>query len=380
MGGEYPTVNEIVKPGLCRCRSEWVPVGELGCLVEWMGVVAMETIGGRHVVRIATVFGGSGFVGRYITWRLARDGWRVRVAVRRPNEAGFVRTYGTPGQVEPVLANIRFDPSVRNAIGSSSAVINCVGILAESARQKFDRIHARGAGSIAGHATALGVEHLVQISAIGADPDSPSAYARTKAAGEQAVLDSFPTTTILRPSVVFGAEDQFLNKFATMARMSPIIPLVGADALFQPVYVDDVARAAVMAVSDDSHGGIYELGGPHVMSFEAIITAMLHCIRRRRMILGLPFWLARIMATQLDILQRVSGHLLVNAILTRDQVTMLQSDTIVAPDARGFADLGIEPKAMEGIVERYLSCFRPAGQYTAIHESARSLYPSTRDG
>ncbi|MCY4260583.1 MAG: complex I NDUFA9 subunit family protein [Rhodobacteraceae bacterium] len=322
---------------------------------------------------IATVFGGSGFIGRYITWRLAREGWRVRVAVRNPNEAGFVRTYGAPGQVEPVLANIRFDQSVRDAVVSSDAVINCVGILAESSRQKFTGLHRRGADSIARHAAAHGVTRLVQLSAIGADPDSPSAYARTKAEGERVVLDAFPSATILRPSVVFGNEDQFLNKFAAMARMAPVIPLVGANTLFQPVYADDVARAAVRAVSSDTLGGIYELGGPDILSFRDIITSMLHCIRRRRMTLDLPFWMARIMATKLDILQLLSGHVFINTILTRDQVTMLQSDTIVAPDAAGFAELGIEPKAMDGIIEGYLYRFRPAGQYTAIHESAQSL-------
>ncbi len=350
-----------------------------GCLIRGMGVVSSQTIEGRYVARIATVFGGSGFVGRYITWRLARDGWRVKVAVRRPHEAGFVRTYGTPGQVEPVLANVRHEGSVKEAIGAASAVINCVGILVESGRQKFPAIHARGAGIIAGHARALGVERLVQISAIGADPDSRSAYARSKAAGEQAVLDAFPSATILRPSVVFGNEDQFLNKFAAMARMAPIVPLVGAHARFQPVYVDDVARGAVVAVSGAGHDGIYELGGPDVMTFESIIAMMLHAIRRRRLILNLPFWMARLMATKLDILQRVSGHLFVNAILTRDQVTMLQSDTIVDPGAPGFAALGIEPKAMDGIVDGYLSRFRPAGQYTAIQESAGRPYPPARE-
>ena len=202
---------------------------------------------------VATVFGGSGFIGRYVTQRLARAGWRVRVAVRRPDEAYFVRPYGVVGQVEPVQANIRDDASTRRAVRGAAAVVNCVGILAESGKQSFEAVIAEGAGRIARLAAEEGVGRLVHVSAIGADPDSPSAYGRAKAQGEAAVRAAFPAAVILRPSIVFGTEDQFFNRFAAMARLSPVLPIVGPDTRFQPVYVDDIAAAAVLAATSRSH-------------------------------------------------------------------------------------------------------------------------------
>jgi uncharacterized protein YbjT (DUF2867 family) len=195
--------------------------------------------------KLVTIFGGSGFVGRYIARRMAKEGWRVRVAVRRPNEALFVRPYGTPGQVEPVACNIRDDASVRAVIRGADAVVNCVGILNRSGKNTFDAVQAEGAGRIARITASEGVGQMVHISAIGADAQSDSAYSRTKAEGEAAVLAAFPGAVILRPSIIFGTEDGFFNRFAAMSRMGPILPVVGANTRFQPVYVDDVAQAAV---------------------------------------------------------------------------------------------------------------------------------------
>jgi len=238
--------------------------------------------------KLVTIFGGSGFVGRYIARRMAKEGWRVRVAVRRPNEAGFVRPYGVVGQVEPVLANIRDDASVRAAIKGADAVVNCVGILVESGKNRFDAVQAEGAARIARIAKEERAARLVHVSAIGADADSDSLYAQSKAQGEAGVKAAFPKAVILRPSIVFGPEDQFFNRFAAMARLSPFVPLMGAGSKFQPVYVDDVAQAAVTAILDDRFSGIYELGGPEQLSFRALIGKMLKVIGRRRVILSVP--------------------------------------------------------------------------------------------
>lgn len=324
-------------------------------------------------VPIVTVFGGSGFIGRYVTQRMARAGWRVRVAVRRPDEAGFVRPYGTVGQVEPIQANIRDEASTRAAIAGASAVINCVGILGESAKQTFASVIDEGAGRIARIAAAEGVARLVHISAIGADPAGDSGYARAKAAGEAAVLASFPTAVILRPSVVFGDGDGFFRKFAAMARILPVLPIVAPEMKFQPVYVDDVAAAAVAAATGEA-AGIYELGGPEVATFRALMQRMLAVIRRRRPIVGLPMWQARLNASMLDTAQRWSGGLFTNTVLTRDQLKLLGRDNVVSPGARGLAELGVEPTAMEAVLDSYLYPFRPHGQYDAIQESAERLW------
>ncbi len=322
---------------------------------------------------IVTIFGGSGFVGRYVTQRMAHAGWRVRVAVRRPNEALFVRTYGAVGQVEPVQANIRDEASTRQAIAGVQAVVNCVGILLEEGKQGFDAVQDEGAGRIARIAAEEGVAKLVQISAIGADPESPSLYARSKAAGEAAVRAAFPGAVILRPSIVFGVEDQFFNRFARMARLSPVLPVVGPDTKFQPVYVDDVAAAAAAALIGDPAPGVYELGGPDVATFRELMRRMLTLIRRRRLIVALPFGLAQFQGWAFDMLQRLSFGLFTNRLITRDQVTLLERDNVVAPDARGFAELGITPVAMGPILESYLYFYRPDGQYAAIHDSADQM-------
>ena len=321
---------------------------------------------------IITIFGGSGFVGRYIARRMAKHGWRVRVAVRRPNEAHFIRPYGDVGQVEPIQANIRDEASTKAAIFGSDVVVNCVGILYEDSRQKFDLVQAEGAARIARLAAECGVPKLVHLSAIGADAVSDSDYGRTKAEGEAAVLEAFPGAVILRPSIIFGQEDQFFNRFAAMTKLSPVVPMVGADTKFQPVYVDDVAAAACSAATSDA-AGVYELGGPHVYSFRELMQLMLAETRRQRLLISLPFGVAGIMAWGLGLLEAISLGLLPNRQITSDQVKLLRQDNVVSDGAQTLSDLGITPTAAEGMVGEYLYAYRPYGQYDAITESAAKL-------
>ncbi|WP_425039985.1 complex I NDUFA9 subunit family protein [Primorskyibacter sp. S187A] len=322
--------------------------------------------------KLVTIYGGSGFVGRYIARRMAKAGWRVRVAVRRPNEAMFVRPYGAVGQVEPVLCNIRDDASVREVMSGADAVVNCVGVLNEVGKNTFGAVQAEGAERIARIAAETGVSRMVQISAIGADANSASAYAQTKAKGEAAVLAHMPDAMILRPSIIFGPEDQFFNRFAAMTKFGPTLPIVGAATRFQPVYVDDVAQAAVEGIIGDA-SGIYELGGPDVESFRALMKRMLGVIRKKRLIVNVPFFAARIMGWSFDMLQTVSLGLFTNGMITRDQVRNLAKDNVVSDGAKTLADLGITPTSMDAILPDYLWRFRPAGQYDAIKESARNL-------
>lgn len=327
------------------------------------------------MAKLVTIFGGSGFVGRYIARRMAKEGWRVRVAVRRPNEALFVKPYGVVGQVEPVLANIRDDASVRAAIHGADAVVNCVGTFDARGKNNFDAVQDEGAARIARIAAEEGAATMVHISAIGADLDGNSLYACSKGRGEAAILDAFPTAMILRPSVVFGPEDQFFNRFAGMTRLGPILPVAGADTRFQPVYVDDIAHAAVKGITGAAHG-TFELGGPDVESFRTLMQRMLRVIRRRRLVLNIPFFVASIMGFLLDGVQMLTGGLFHNGILTRDQVRSLRSDNVVSEGAEGFAELGIAPTAMEAVLDEYLYAFRPSGQYSDIKESARNLRES----
>ena len=322
--------------------------------------------------KLVTIYGGSGFVGRYIARRMAKAGWRVRVAVRRPNDAIFVKTYGVVGQVEPVLCNIRDDASVASVMKGADAVINCVGVLAESGKNSFDAVQSEGATRIARISSEMGIKRMVQISAIGADLESESDYARTKAEGEAGVLKYQPDAVILRPSIVFGPEDEFFNRFAGMARMAPVLPVVGAKTRFQPVYVDDVAEAAVMGVLGQANG-IYELGGPVTMNFRELMDLMLEVIRRRRLVLNIPFFVAKIMAFGFDMLQVVTLGLVKNGMITRDQVNNLRNDNVAGEKAQGFDALGIEPTAMVSVLPEYLWRFRPSGQYDAIKESASNL-------
>lgn len=322
-------------------------------------------------MRIVTIFGGSGFVGRYVAQRMAREGWRVRVAVRRPNEALFVRTYGAVGQVEPIQANVRDEASTRAAIRGAEAVINCTSVPFEEFH-RLDSDQIEGAGRVARIATEEGAARLVHISALGADAEGESDYAQAKAAGEAQVLAHFPGATLLRPSVVFGSEDQFFNRFAEMARMTPIIPLVGAETRFQPVFVDDLAQAAAQA-AQVAMPGVYELGGPDVASFRALVDWMLQIVRRKRVVLGLPNFVGTLMGSVLDFVAFASMGLLANKTLTRDQVRQLGSDNVLAGAHPGFEAFGIAPRAMEGIVESYLYVYRPQGQYTGLTESAEDL-------
>lgn len=323
--------------------------------------------------KLVTIFGGSGFVGRYIARRMAKEGWRVRVAVRRPNEAIFVRPYGAVGQVEPILANIRDDASVAAAIAGADAVVNCVGVLTERGKNGFDAVQTEGAARIARIAAGAGVRQLVHLSAIGADADSDSAYARSKAEGEVAVVGHFPGAVILRPSVIFGTEDEFFNRFAKMTRLGPVLPLVGGNSRFQPVHVDDVAKAAVAGVLGQAEPGIYELGGPDVETLHELMVKMLGVIRRRRLIVNLPFWVGSIMAFGFGAMQALTVGLIHNGVLTRDQVRQLRRDNVVSDGAKGFADLGIDPTDMDAVLAEYLWVYRPGGQYSALQDSARNL-------
>jgi uncharacterized protein YbjT (DUF2867 family) len=315
---------------------------------------------------IVTIFGGSGFVGRYIAQRMARRGWRVRVAVRRPNEALFVRTYGVVGQVAAVQANIRDDASCARAMDGATAVVYSVGVLFSSGRNTFDAVQAEGPARVARLAAAAGVKRFCLISAIGADPRSPSAYARTKAAGENATLAAFPTASILRPSIVFGAEDRFFNRFAAMARFTPVLPVVGADTRFQPVHVEDVAEAAARLVAGEAAPDLYELGGPDVATFRELMRTMLASIRRKRLIVEIPEPIARLQGAALGQLARIG----LTPPITLDQVKLLVRDNVVTDGAKGFAELGITPSAISAVIDGYLYPYRPYGQYSDIRESA----------
>ena len=325
--------------------------------------------------KLVTIYGGSGFVGRQIAWALARRGWRVRVAVRRPNEALFVRTYGAVGQVEAVHCNIRDDLSVRAAMADADAVVNCVGIMVRQGPNRFDSVHVAGAGRVARLAAEAGVARLVHLSALGADAESDSRYLATKGAGEAEVLAAFPDAVILRPSIIFGPDDRFLNKFAGLAALAPVVPLVGARTEVQPVYAGDVAEAAARAVDGAVPAGIYQLGGAERMTMRDVMRRVVAAIDRRRAVIGLPRWIAAIMGTGLDVAQTVTGGLVTNTVLTRDQVRMLAHPNVVSPDAPGLAAFGIEPVALDDVIEDYLWRFRDSGQFAAMNKAARQLRP-----
>ncbi len=310
---------------------------------------------------LVTVFGGSGFLGRHVVRALAKRDYRIRVAVRRPELAGHLQPLGRVGQIHAVQANLRYPTSVEAAMRDSHAAINLVGILAESGAQTFDAVQGAGAGTVAKAAAAAGAG-MVHVSAIGADENSASRYGRAKAAGEKAVLAALPSATILRPSVVFGPEDQFTNRFAALARMSPALPLIGGGLTkLQPVYVGDVATAVADAVDGKTRPGApYELGGPEVLTMREIMEIILDVTERRRMLMPLPFGLAKLQAM---FLQFAPGDFK----LTPDQVTLLRSDNVVSDAAKAagltLEGLGITPDSMEAIVPQYLWRFRKAGQF-----------------
>jgi uncharacterized protein YbjT (DUF2867 family) len=313
---------------------------------------------------LVTVFGGSGFVGRNVVRALCKRDYRVRVAVRRPELAGHLQPLGKVGQIHAVQANLRYPASVEAAMRDAQAAINLVGILTESGAQTFDAVQAAGAGAVAKAASAVGAR-LVHVSAIGADENSPSHYARAKAAGEKAVLSASPTATVLRPSVVFGPEDQFTNRFASLARMSPMLPLIGGGVTrLQPVYVGDVATAVADAVDGKTKAGAtYELGGPEVLTMREIMQIILATTERRRMLVSLPFGLAKFQAL---FLQFAPGPLK----LTPDQVELLRADNVVSDAAKAagltLEGLGIAPDSLEAIAPQYLWRFRAAGQFQRV--------------
>ena len=304
---------------------------------------------------LVTVFGGGGFIGRHIVQRLAAAGHSIRIAGRDTERAARLCTMGGVGQITPVAASVTDEASSARAVAGADIVINLVGILFESRAGDFQRIQAEGAGRVARLAAAAGAKQFLHLSAIGADAASPSLYAQTKAAGEAAVLAAFPGAIILRPSVVFGAEDQFFNRFAGLAALLPFMPVVAGETRFQPVYVGDVADAAMAALRDPAASGkVFELGGPRVMSMRQVLRYILDVTGRRRPMIALPEGFVR--------LQARLGELLPTPPLTRDQLILLGKDNVVSPNALGFQTLGIEPKAVEAIVPGYLARFRVGGQ------------------
>jgi len=304
---------------------------------------------------LVTVFGGGGFIGRHIVQRLAAAGHTIRIAGRDTERAARLCTMGGVGQITPVAASITDEASSARAVAGADIVINLVGILFESRAGDFQRIQAEGAGRVARLAAAAGAKQFLHLSAIGADAGSPSLYAQTKAAGEAAVLAAFPSAIILRPSVVFGPDDQFFNRFAGLAAMLPFMPVVSGETRFQPVYVGDVADAAMAALADPAAAGkVFELGGPRVMSMRQVLRYILDVTGRRRPMIALPEGFVR--------LQARLGELLPTPPITRDQLILLGKDNVVSPNALGFQALGIEPKAVEAIVPAYLARFRQGGQ------------------
>ncbi len=317
------------------------------------------------------VIGGSGFVGRHVVAALARAGYRIRVICRRPDLAGFLQPLGIPGQIAFVQANIRRRESLLPALAGLHGVMNLVGILAERGRQTFEAVHVRGAEAVARTAREAGVGRLVHVSAIGADPGSPALYGRSKAEGEKRVRQNFASAVILRPSIIVGPEDSFFNRFAAMARFSPALPLIGGGhTRFQPVYVADVAAAAVKALEDESLSGqVLELGGPEVWTFRELMEFMLMVIRRRRLLVSVPFGLAKAMAWP--------AQFLPGPPLTPDQVKMLMKDNVVSEKAkaegRTLEGIGIEPDGIEAVVPDYLVRYRPAGQFTVVREAIAEM-------
>ena len=310
--------------------------------------------------KLVTIFGGSGFLGRHIVRALANDGWRIRIAVRNPNTAHFLKPMGRVGQIQIVKANIRDDAAVEAALQHADAAVNLVGILYESGRQRFDAIHVQGAARIAQACAKHGVAHLLHVSALGANEQSSSRYAKSKAEGEAAVREAFPTATIFRPSVLFGPEDNFFNKFGWLARMAPVLPLIGGGKTrFQPVFAGDVARAAAHALGNLATAGMtYELGGPEVMTFKEVLELVLKETHRKRMLMPVPFWLMRFKAAFLGLLP--------NPLITTDQVRLLESDNVVSEGAHGLRELGVVPTAAEAIVPSYLWRFRKHGQFEPV--------------
>jgi len=311
---------------------------------------------------LITIYGGSGFVGRHVVRAIAKTGARMRVAVRRPELAGHLQPLGGVGQINAVQANVRFPDSLLAAADGADAVINLVGILFPSGKQTFSSVQDEGARHVAEAARKAGAHTLVHVSAIGADADSPSAYARSKAEGEAAAREVFPGAVILRPSVVFGPEDDFFNRFAALARIAPVLPLIGGGGTkFEPVFVGDVAKAVMAGLTGKAEAGApYELGGPEVLTLKEVMERVLAYSMRKRLLVPVPFWLAKLKGAFLQLLP--------NPLLTVDQVKLLESDNVVSEGAkragRTLEGLGIEPVAVASVVPAYLEQYRPRGQFS----------------
>jgi len=308
---------------------------------------------------LITVFGGSGFVGTQVVRQLAKAGWRIRVAVRNPSLGYAMRLLGDVGQIDVVQANVRNEASVRRALEGASAAVNLVGVLYGRGRQGFQAVHVMGARNVAEAARAEGVVRLVHVSALGADANSPSDYARSKAEGEAAVRDAFPGAVVVRPSIVFGPEDDFFNKFASMAALSPALPLIGGgETRFQPVFVGDVAKAIAELAAREDVAAVYELGGPAVHSFRSLMEVMLAETGQKRVLLPLPFPVARLLGSVGDLIAPV-----LPPPVTTDQVELLKSDNVVSGAYPGLGELGVTPTTLEAVLPTYLYRFRKGGQY-----------------
>ncbi|WP_068085218.1 complex I NDUFA9 subunit family protein [Polycladidibacter stylochi] len=320
--------------------------------------------------KLVVVFGGSGFVGRHVVRALAKRGARIRVAVRRPDLATHLQPLGAAGQIMPIQANLRYRDSIARALEGADAVVNLVGILSESGKQTFEDVQAKALKALSEEVKAKGIERFVHISAIGADGQSSSQYARTKAAGEEFIQENTPNAIILRPSIIFGPDDSFFNRFGSMAKISPVLPLVGGGKTkFQPVFVGDVAAATIKALNGEAKAGtIYELGGPRALSFRECLELLLKIIGRRRKLLGVSFSMARLQARFLQLLP--------NPLLTVDQVKLLQKDNVVSDNARSegrtLEGLGITAHTMEAILPSYLVQYMPHGQYD-IYKKHREM-------
>lgn len=319
---------------------------------------------------LITVFGGSGFVGRHTVRNLAKAGWRVRVACRRPDLAFHLQPLGKVGQIQAVQANVRYPTSITSAVAGAEVVINLTGVLMPSGRQSFDAIHRFGAGAVARAARTAGVGHMIHVSGIGADTASDSLFARSKGVGELAVREAFPEATIVRPSLVFGPEDGFFNRFAAIARMSPVLPLFGGgQSKFQPVYVGDVAKALTqLSARNEAGGKVFELGGPEVKTFEELLQFICASTGRKRLLISVPAPIANIQAWCLELAHKLSLGIWPDWLtVTRDQIKLLQLDNVVseaaASEGRGLRGLGIEPESIATIVPSYLYRFRKTGQF-----------------
>lgn len=310
---------------------------------------------------LVTVFGGSGFLGKHVVRALVKDGWRVRVPVRSPHTAQELKVIGNVGQIQLMQANIRFSKSVERAVEGSDAVINLVALLFEEGKQNFEAVHVRGAETLANAARDAGINNFVQVSAIGADVESASDYARTKGEAEASVRAAIPSADIMRPSIMFGPEDGFFNRFASMAQIAPALPLLGGgETKMQPVYAGDVAEAIAKVIGQGTSGKTYELGGPQSYSFKELMQFMLETIDRKRFLAPVPWFAANMMG----FMGELSGYApFVKPFLTRDQVKNLKVDNVVSDDALGFSELGIKLETMETIVPGYLGRYRKYGQF-----------------